>query len=319
MTMKKQIIIAAYVALFAPFAYATKPVTSGDEPAAKNNGVLKFATGSKGKGYNSMFTDLNDPEICRNAVPMQEIVTSGGLENLMTASNKKADVFMAQLDTIKDMSAGDETIQSMKAVAVLNYNYLHVLTAAAGYTFDQGREWYGAKKPPQIIRVTKFSDLKGRTVALVGSAKLMAQTLQKNYLKDYNMKFVEAKDDDEAARKVLSGEAQAMMTVSGAPYKWVSKLTTAGNLTMIPFDEDASGVYSVRKIKYPNINVYNMKVLASPNILMARDFAGVKAQQVNALYSCLKAKLQDLKDGEYEAGWNEVNPAAVVDLPRFGK
>lgn len=300
-------------------SYASKPVTSGEEASASKGAtnVLKFATGPKGKGYSKLFADLKD--VCGSTVQLQEVPTTGGLDNLNTLSNKKADLAPAQLDTIKDMAPGDENIQALKAVAVLNYNYLHVLTAASGFQFDQGREWYGAKKAPQIIRVSKFSELKGRTVAVVGSAQLMAFSLQKNYLKDYNMKFITAASDAEAGKMVLAGQAQAMMTVSGAPHGWVNTLTLNNNLTMIPFDEDIGGIYAVRKLNYKNINVFNLKALAVPNVLMVRDFGGKKAEQVAALFQCLSSNLQDLKDGEYEPAWNEMKLDAAVDLPRFRK
>jgi TRAP-type uncharacterized transport system substrate-binding protein len=298
-------------------AYASKAVTSGDDAPARNANVLKIATGPKDKGYNMIFRNLQ--EVCGDKVPMAEVRSTGGLDNLSIMTAKKADMGTAQLDTIKDMAPGDENIQALKAVAPLNYNYLHVLTAAAGYQYDQGREWYGVKKAPQIVRVTKFSELKGRNVALVGSAQLMAYALQKNYLKDYGMRFINAASDAEAAKLVLSGQAQAMMTVSAAPYSWVSSLTPASNLTMIPFDEDIGGVYVVRKLNYKNINIYNLKALAVPNVLLARDFGGRKADQVQALYQCMVANLQELKDGEYEPAWNEMRLDAPVDLPRFRK
>lgn len=307
-------LISAALILMSSAAMASKPVSSGDDAPTRTNN-LKIATGPAGKGYSKLFANLK--EVCSN-FPMQEVKTTGGLDNLNVLSNKKADVGIAQLDTIKDLAPGDESIAALKAVAVLNYNYLHVLTAATGYMQEQGREWYGAKKMG-VVRVQKFSELKGRTVALVGSAQLMAQALQQRVLKDYNMRFVNAPSDAEAAKMVLSGQVQAMMTVGGAPHGYVDGLTPANNLTMLPFDEDIGGVYSVRRIKYPKINIHGLKILAVPNVLMTRDFSGKKSDQVAALYSCLSTNLQELKEGEYEPGWNEMKLDAVVDLPKFRK
>lgn len=313
----KAIIYAALIS--ASFsAQAAKSITSGDDAPAKGSpNVLKIATGPTGKGYSKLFADLKS--VCGDTVQMQEVKTSGGLDNLNVLSNKKADMAPAQLDTIKDLAPGDESVAALKAVAVLNYNYLHVLTSATGYSYDQGRKWYGVKNDNQVIRIAKFSDLKGRTVALVGSAQIMVAALAQRQLKDYNLKLINVATDADASKMVQSGQAQAMMTVAGAPHGFVAGLTANNNLTLVPFDEDVGGVYVVRKIKYPNINVFGMKILAVPNVLVARDFGGKKADQVNALYQCLSNNLQELKDGEYEPAWGEVNLNAVVDLPKFRK
>jgi TRAP-type uncharacterized transport system substrate-binding protein len=295
-------------------AWASKPVTSGDDAPSASPNALKIATGPDKKGYANLYKDLK--AVCTD-MDLSEVRSNGGLDNLSILSNKKADIGFAQLDTIKDMSPGDEAIANLKAVAVLNYNYLHVLTSAQGYAYSQGREWYGAKKDDQVVRITKFSDLKGRTVALVGSAQLMVTAMQQRSLKDYNMRFIEAKDDATAAQLVTTGKAQAMMTVSGAPSGFVGKLTTANGLAMVPFDEDLGGVYVVRKLNYKNIGAFNVKAAAVPNVLMTRDFGAKKASQVAALRQCIIDNLQDLKDGEYEPAWNEARLDAQVDLPKF--
>lgn len=318
---KTKIAVTAFVVTFALSAagpsWASKSVTSGDDAPARNPNVLKIATGPSGKGYSKLFADLKT--VCSEQVQMQEVKTAGGLDNLNVLSNKKADVALAQLDTIKDLSPSDESVAALKAVTVMNYNYLHVLTSGTGYAYDQGREWYGAKKSANVVRITKFSDLKGKTVALVGSAQIMAVALTQRQLKDYNMRFVNVASDAEAAKMVQAGTAQAMMTVAGAPHGFVSGLTATSNLTLVPFDEDLGGVYVVRKIKYPNLNVFGMKILAVPNVLVARDFGGKKADQVGALFQCLSSNLQELKDGEYEPAWGEVRMDAAVDLPKFRK
>lgn len=318
--MKIKYAFAALAVTLSLSAFAAKPLTSGDDaPAAANSnpGALKMATGPKDKGYSKLFANLRD--ICSAQQPLVEVRTTGGLENLTVLSNKKADVAIAQLDTIKDMAPGNENIAALKAVAVLNYNYLHVLTVASGYTIAQGREWYGAKKADHRVQLQKFSDLKGKRVALVGSAQLMAVALQQRALKDYNMQFVNVATDKEAAAMVASGQVMAMMTVSGVPHGFVESLNQSSNLTVLPFDEDVGGVYVVRKLNYPNINVYNRKALAVPNVLVTRDFGGQKSAQVQKLNQCLLDGLQDLKDGEYEPAWNEMVPGIAVDLPRFNR
>lgn len=307
---------AAALATAMPNAMAAKPVTEDDTPVRGNSNTLKIATGPKGKGYSKLYADL--ASVCSTQVSMQEVKSEGGLDNLTILSNKKADMAPVQLDTIKDLK-DDDAVKALKYVAVLNYNYLHVLTATTGYADPTtvGREWYGAKKDVKVIRITKFSDLKNRTVVVVGSAGIMLASIQKNYLKDYNIRAVVAKTDADAAAMVVKGQAFAMLTVSGAPNGYINGLNSASGLTLIPFDEDLGGVYTTRKIKYPNIGSYGTKALAVPNVLVVRDFKGAKTAQVAKLSQCLNDKLVDLQDGDYEPGWNEVNPAATVDLTKF--
>ena len=46
--------------------------------------------------------------------------------------------------------------------------------------------------------------------------------------------------------------------------------------------------------------------LAIRNVLFTRQFAGDKAKQVAALADCMTKQLPNLKDGDYEAAWNEI-------------
>lgn len=314
--MKKAIVVLASL-LFAVNAHATKAVTSDDGTAAPAScSGLKFASGPKDKGYTNLYKNI--AEVCMPRQVTCEVRTTGGLANVNVLATKKADVGLVQVDTLRDMAAGNDAIASLQVVATMNFNYLHVLTATAGYKYDAGKTWYGLKNDPSIVIIRKFSDLKGRTVGLVGTAQILGQALAQRQLKDYGLKFDYPKDDKEGLEWVKTGRVQALFTVSGAPYPLIEKLTMADGLSLVPFDEDFGDLYQVRKITYGNIGAYGYKALAVQNLMVTRDFGPEKAQQVANLKQCIADNLQNLKDGEYEAAWNEMKlDQSVTNMPKF--
>jgi hypothetical protein len=66
------------------------------------------------------------------------------------------------------------------------------------------------------------------------------------------------------------------------------------------------------------LGVYNNNALAIPNLLLTRPFKGERAQEVAKLQNCLASKLQELQEGPYQPGWNEIrNLDEAFDWPRF--
>ncbi len=296
-------------------------VTLGTAQAAKVGGApspacegLKVATGPLGKGYSKLFADM--VRVSGYAMPLCEVTTEGGLDNLNTLSIKKADVGIVPLDALKKMAEGDTNIGSLQVVATLNSNYLHIVTASNGYTV-QGPKKYGVLKgDTRSVRITRMSELRGATVALVGSAQLMVRQLDK--LLGYKMRFIDVDSDEAAFKKVQSGEAYAAFTIAGWPHGQITRLNQSSGLTLAHFDVPAGSPYSVRPFSYKNIGVYNVQALAVQNVLVTRPFSGSKIGDVAALKQMLVRELPELKDGEYEPGWNEIKSVdSKVDWARF--
>lgn len=307
-------VIGMSLVLHASASLATPaPAVPAEQPPCQ--GGLKFATGPAKKGYANLFRDIR--AVCGKTVPMCEVRSSGGLDNLDILSNKKADVGLAQLDTIREMSGGNESIAALQAVAVMNSNFLHVLTARDGYTIKGERKWGVLPGKTEQYVIRNFSDLKGRNVALVGSAQLLGRALGQRQFKDYNMHFVDASSDKEAFEWARTGQVQAVFTVGGVPHGAVSELKADDRLTLVPFDVEIGGLYSVRKINYKNLGVYNRPALAVQNVLLTRPFGPAKAAQIAELRQCIADQLVNLRDGEYERAWDEVSLDAKVELPRF--
>ena len=284
-------------------------------PQAECDGV-KVATGPKGKGYSLLFADIK--KVCGAKVNLCEVTTKGGLDNLNALSTKEADIGFVQVDTYNDMKNGDENIAALQAVEPLNWNYLHVITAANGFTVVGEKKYGFMKGDNKQIVINKFSDLRGQSVAVVGSAALMGRKLDKQL--GYGMNIVDAKDDAEAFEWVRTGRVAAAMTLSGWPSGTIKNLTQQNGLTMVPFDAPINDPYKVRPLNYKGIAVYNSNTLGIPNMLVTRPFSGARAQNVAAIQSCINANMTELKEGNFQPGWNEIkNTSETYGIPKFIK
>lgn len=301
--MKKLIIASAFAALSAPIFAAP----AADAPPADCNGIA-VATGPAGKGYSMLFRDMQ--KVCGGVVKMCEVKTTGGLDNLNALSTKEADIGFVQVDTWNTMKNGDDGIAALQYMFPTNYNFLHVLVNANGQYQPDTSTMGKLMKRGSTVYVNKFTDLRGKTVAVVGSAALLGRQLDKQL--GYGMRFVDAPNDKAAIDMVKTGQVAAMLTVSGWPSGVVNSLSQSDNITMVPFDAPIGEPYKVKPLNYKSIAVYNSNTLGVPNALVTRPFTGPRAQQVAALRSCILNNLTELKEGKYQPAWNEVNPSGTV-------
>ncbi len=97
-------------------------------------------------------------------------------------SANEAELGLVQIDLLHKLKDSDANVATLKAVMPLHANLLHVITLAArlaGRCLDLALD-YRRKVPFTGDKVVfgKYSELRGRTVALVGSAQLTAQMLE---------------------------------------------------------------------------------------------------------------------------------------------
>lgn len=307
--MKKLFLIAGLGAALVGNAFAAKSV---DLPAAACEGI-KVATGPSGKGYSKVYRDL--AKECA-VVPTCEVQTTGGLDNLNAMSTKKADIGEAQLDTWLAMKNGDENIGNLVGLMALNSNYLHTVVAAGGYTVVGEKKYGFLKGDSTQVVIQRFSDLRGKRVALVGSAQLLGRQLNKTL--GYAMDIVDVDTDAAAFAMVKAGSVAAAFAVSGWPSGSIEALKQDSGLSLVPFDAAVSSPYTVKSINYRNLGVYNSNALAISNILFTRPFKGDKAIELTRLKQCVVARLEALKEGDYEPAWNEIKSLdSMGEVPPF--
>src|SRR5258705_1354546 len=266
---------------------------------------LRVASGPADKVYAKMVKDMQS--VCGAAVAVRPLESTGGLQNLLLLSASAADLGIVQIDTLQEMSAGDENIQKLEAVMPLHVNLLHVIALASGSLVDV-KMVFGAVVPftGHTVVIRKFSELKGMTVAAVGSAQLMGQTLEKQL--GYGMNFVVA-DDDEALRLLRTGKAQAVFTLGGSPLDTVTRHPRDSGLQLVDFDLAPQKPYEPVKKNYANLGAYNLNFLGGPNLLVTRPFkpGGAMANRVSTLGTCLRKQLDELQEGQnFKPGWKEI-------------
>jgi ABC-type amino acid transport substrate-binding protein len=293
---------------------------------------LAFATGEAKKGYSKVFANIN--ELCNASVPLKEVNTNGGLDNITTLVDKGATVGISQIDTWQSLSGGDEAIGRLKAVASLNYNLMHIVVQKDG--FDAGRQCTGKEAFGKCITgdwqpvkkvIEKESDLKGLTVAAVGSAQVLARTyLNKKLGLGIEVTDVDAKANksgDQIAFEMLkTGKVQAVITMAAYPAGGTSVggLKQEDGLALANFTQQVGGGFRVVKKNYKNIGAYNVPFLAVPNILWARpvDPNGPTGQQITALKACLTVNLKKFQDGEgFEPSWSDATLVLPDDVPAW--
>lgn len=266
--------------------------------------ALRVASGPVGKVYELMLKDMRS--VCGGVVSMCAVTSSGGLQNLDALSSSQAELGMVQVDTLRDMQ-GDSNIRDLQAVMPLHANLLHVITLVEGSKVGTAT-LIGVPIPAigRTVQVRRFSELKGLDVAVVGSAQLMGQTLERQL--GYGMRFIVADNDDHALKLLRSGQAQAVFTLGGWPLPSVARHKYGSGLMLAEYDLEPRAPYLLVKRSYQSLDAFNRNFLAVPNLLVTRPFrpGGAAHQRVADLQACLTQRLDELQEGHYQPTWKEI-------------
>ncbi len=291
-------------------------VSAQADSSAPSN-ALRIATGKKGKGYSKLFANMQS--VCGDKVPLTEVETEGGLQNLTTLAANQADLGFVQLDTLQDLQSSDEAIAALQALLPLNMNLLHIVARADGYSYRTASKLGGLLGGERItVPVAKFSDLKGLPVAVVGSARALGRVLDRRGA--MGLQFVDVETDEQALAKLKAGEVAALLSTSGWPSGPVQKLKRDSGMRLLPFDQAVQAPYQLVKKNYENLDTFNHGFLAAPNLLVTRAFSanGVNGRAVAALQACIQKNLLTLQEGQFEPTWRDVrNLSDTYGWPRF--
>jgi len=301
--------LAAVLGALASTALA--PASAQD--AAPDN-ALRIATGPATGVYTQMFKDMQ--KVCGAVVPLAQVSSRGGLENLMLLSASSAELGFAQVDLMQKMGRdGDQNIKELQAVMALHTNLLHVLTRVEGSRIGQ-TVLYGTTVPGTgTVRIMrKYSDLKDATVALVGSAQLTGQTLERQL--GYGMKFMQVDSDAEALAMLAKNQVHAVFTTGGWPYPVVANLDAGSGMQLAEMDLTPQAPFIVVTRNYTKLGAYNQSFLGATNLLLTRPFkpTGSRGKMVADLQRCLLTRLDELQEGPYHPAWKEVK----APLETFG-
>lgn len=309
--MKSKLNIAAFISA------ATLMAAAAQAQETRPDCALRVATGPSGKVYELALRDMQ--AVCGSTVSLCSVASSGGLQNLSHLAANEAELAMVQVDTLKEMSSGDESIRSLQAVLPMHANLLHILAATEGSMVGV-KTLLGKPVPGTGDRVVlrQFSDLKGMVVAAVGSAHVMGQALERQLA--YGMKFVMAENDEHALSLLKQGQVQAVFTLGGWPLPTISRLRVSSGVHLVDFNLEARSPHIAVKRNYQNLDALNFNFLGVPNVLVTRPFkvGGAMANKVAALQSCMRQRLDELQEGRYQALWKEIkDPAQAYGVTAF--
>jgi TRAP-type uncharacterized transport system substrate-binding protein len=298
---------------------------------AQSAAALSFASAAPSKGYSRLFANIN--AVCGAKLPLKEINTSDGLDNLIHLSEKNATLGIAQYDTWAGLSVGDESIKNLKGLATLSYSLMHIVVLAGGTSVVEGKRceggkailgkcvWGNWKDSVSTVTIKNETQLKGHTVAAVGAAQGLARNFLNKHM-DLGLKIVDVAPTPSksaealALDKLKSGEVQAVLIMGSYPESTISLLKNSDKprekMALATFNSTPGKAFRVVKKNYKNLDAYNLPFLAVPNILWARpvDPNGETGKQIHELQNCLSANLQTLQDKEgFESGWTDASMA----------
>jgi TRAP-type uncharacterized transport system substrate-binding protein len=292
---------------------ACMPLAAQPAPQAQASFVqLRIATGKPGKGFSKVFADIRS--VCGAAVPLVEVETEGGLQNLTALAANKADLGFVQVDTFATMQDSDASIATLQAVMPMNANLLHVVARNSGYELPR-TGLLEKLTSSKVVTITSFGELRGLPVAVVGSARALAREL--NRVQSLGLQFVDVGTDEEGLARLKRGDVAALLSTSGWPSGPILALKRGDGLHLVPYDAKVQEPYLISTRNYENIDAFRLAFLGVPNVLMARPFTpgGAYGRAVATLKDCVRRNLLTLREGPYEPMWQEVKldaPAATV-------
>jgi len=297
---------------------SARPVaTAATAPTVPAGMQLRIATGKAGKGFSRVFADIRG--ICGSVVPLVEVDTEGGLQNLTVLAANKADLGFVQVDTFNAMRDSDTSIGALQALMPMNTNLLHVVARSSGF-----------ERPPsgvidrlsgsKTVVVGGIGDLKNLPVAVVGSARALGRELDRTHA--LGLQFVDVATDEEGLGLLKRGTVAALFSTSGWPSGPVQALKRSDGLYLVRFDLKVQQPYQIVTRNYENLDAFKLPFLGVQNLLMTRPFTpdGAYGRAVAALGDCMKKNLVTLREGPYEPSWQEVktDAPAIAGVTVFG-
>jgi hypothetical protein len=285
---------------------------------------LRVATGPAGKGFSRLYGDM--ARVCSARVRLCEVRSEGGLSNLTHLAANEADLGFAPVDTFGELKASDPTLGALQAVMPVNANLLHVVVQREGWVPPPPPQnplervvsrFKDTPAAPQ--RIEKLSQLRGKPVALVGSAQQLVRGLDRDHR--LGLQIVDLATDAEALQRLRKGEFAAVLSTSGWPHGAIRGLGPDSGLALAGLDLAPTPPAVEVTRNYANLGAYRVKFLASPNLLLTRPFRpdGAMGRRVGALQKCMAEQLETLREGAYEPSWQEVTDLQqTYGVPRFG-
>ena len=236
--------------------------------------ALTIATGSAEGTYFKIAQDIKQVAE-KEGIPIEVVQTNGSFDNINLLGAGKVDLALLQLDVLRFVAeimlkeTGFDVLQEAKVVLNLYPEEIHIITK------DE--------------RIRTVQELQGKRVA-VGPEKSGSALTAEVLLAGFNVHIDRAFDaPDEAIKKIVSGDLDALVFVGGAPVPAFRNLDPSFHFVTIPAESGLEQIYPKKKIDQ---NVYGwageVQTYAVPSVIMTRnrdesDFAATLQKLVLAI------------------------------------
>lgn len=261
---------------------------------------LDVATSPKGSTASEMFRDLG--RVCTNASFLRQRQTSGSVENLDLLLGNQVSLAFVQLDVLKarDQIDHDPRAGELRMLLPLNFDEMHLIAKRAVIK----KNIFGKQT---VVGVTKWSDLKGKTLGAWGGSVVTANVLKAKSSVPVNI--LEFKTREDTLNALNSGQVDAVLSVVGQPADWVKALD-ATKFSLLPLDVPAAavnGFYRPATLRYAQLG-NGVPTYSVQRILVTRNFRTPERHDALLKYQqCALGKLTVLQETEgFHPKWSDV-------------
>jgi len=274
--------------------------------------TFKVSTGGAGATYSRMAKEIGN--VCANDIQLQELNSSGSMQNMDRLTGNEVQGAFVQTDVIK-FRGNTEDLSNIKTLVTLHPEQVHLVALAAGAGKEGGVMGFGGK---QVVFNT-INDLAGRTVVASGGSYITAQVIRLQT--EINFNVVEVADAKAAIEAVNAGTAAAALFVGGQPMDNLKTLNKAHKLLSIPEPMIAKlkNVYKPSTLNYTNMGSTGITTVSTDAILVVREYKTPKmVEALSKFRACFNAKAPELAETTgTHAAWTKVVVGAEAKWPMY--
>ena len=274
--------------------------------------TFKVSTGGAGATYSRMAKEIGN--VCANDIQLQELNSSGSMQNMDRLTGNEVQGAFVQTDVIK-FRGNTEDLSNIKTLVTLHPEQVHLVALAAGAGKEGGVMGFGGK---QVVFNT-INDLAGRTVVASGGSYITAQVIRLQT--EINFNVVEVADAKAAIEAVNAGTAAAALFVGGQPMDNLKTLNKAHKLLSIPEPMIAKlkNIYKPSTLNYTNMGSTGITTVSTDAILVVREYKTPKmVEALSKFRACFNAKAPELAETTgTHAAWTKVVVGAEAKWPMY--
>lgn len=280
-------------------AFAQDKFTIAGGGGAKNGSV-----------YSSMVETIS--KYCStDALPVEEVQTKGGTENLeLLKGNKvKAAIIPSDLLAAAKFDNGSSVAQ-IQTLFTLHNEAVHLIARGDAKTeggLSLGRFNLGGKE----IVYNNPEDFKGRTIGAVGGSGVTARIVSDMLRYGWVIDTATYKSNSELTAALTAGKIDGIIISAGLQSDAVKSIK--GNFKLIPLrgNSDTAKVYEAVKVEYSNLNGGRaVDTLGSRALMVTRTWRSQEMlDQLGTFRQCFTSNVGKIQDAQgTHPAWQDVDP-----------